>query len=533
MAKVLIAYVTGDHYGTYGFASNSRFGLFARNSLINLGYEVDTKIVEDDSAFYTELITDDKGYDFGVFVRGGGSALSPTHTIGDVFLAGLTKIPVFHINHTTFNGLDNHGLYKEGASALRVCDWAFNSSSFQFANLCTKLALRVCDWAFNSSSFQFANLCTKLLVRTSEGFTAADYDYYATSSDDGAPVAARYKSGTTSVYIDSSGSEGSLLFPLMQAAIDRGEMPPPPRKGLVCYDIDDFPGADSTQADHEAAYAIMEKYGIYASWGIHASEAGLAEQPDSTWTWLESKSIVNGGYIYPMEHLGGTFWNDTKPNIDTFYRSHVTNMQAKGITTGWDADGLDSFYYHYANTNQIGETGLQLMSPNDEVYCSPADDTQQVGYGIRVQRTQDGGTAGGGGQGLIRTSRQQLELAQLYGVYLMAGNNRLLSTDKAITLSGDMSEFYGATVRDALCRSVQYNNIAYMHGGNFWDGHDGGTAPGQEVLTIIGEMVTYCKDILKFAHPSEVAERQGMVGIPLSSVAQLVLVPAFMLLAGV
>ena len=62
-------------------------------------------------------------------------------------------------------------------------------------------------------------------------------------------------------------------------------------------------------------------------------------------------------------------------------------------------------------------------------------------------------------------------------------------------------------------RGLSQGSVTYLHGGNFYDGHDGGNAPGNLVMESIGQLSRAMSKIVENVHPSvfvEYANRQDV-----------------------
>ncbi len=477
MAKVLLAYADAGHYS----AQFSTHGNLVFNQLKALGYQVDLQVLDADAAIYTTLQSDATIYDFVVVVEGSGIGTASALVL-DV-LGGSLVVPVFHVYNIQSGNFSffGHGL-EQGtitSGAYRACTWEGNDLPL------------FCE--------------TRQISSTSSGngpFSAGDYETLISDNVTGEIVAARYTGGSgSSVYMDAAASPaGNTLFILMQYAINNGEMPAPPRKGLIMMDVDDMPDINSTQTDVDNMISDYATFRIDITWGVDA--ANMNNNPDSMWASIEAAGI------HCIENSES--WDDTKSNIDTFYRANIVNMQAKGLTTGFDLAGIDSFGYHNFESNQIGDNGLQLGSPYNAEFCSVSGTTRQNGYGFKTIRLTVGDHAMAVDTPQLASPKDQREITINRGTAFLQGGSSITSGDLDLPYLANLDQYALQSIKLGIVEAAAYNKISYLHGTNFYDGHDGGTAPGLKVYEIMGNVVSFCASILEFAHPSDLAVRHGI-----------------------
>jgi len=337
--------------------------------------------------------------------------------------------------------------------------------------------------------------------------------------------------GTHNCYFhaDAAAQEGVSYFPiLLQYAVNDGAINAPKNKLCLTWDLDDWPtdagtGGGWNLADVQA-WVLENRTDVTI--GIHASptDGGRNELAD---IWgpmgvvdvIAANQVSNGGRLYPIEHVGGEYWSakeidggsgvaqpaggQTKADIDTNYRANVANLTAHGIYQGSDEDYLDSWGYHYFNTNRIDSAGIDLMSPETGKFADPLGVTAKAGYGIKVARCDslypDGNP--------VVTQYGGMEYR---GVLLVESQGRINSTETEIdpnnqTGGSSANGSLSGTLRDYLNSGVNRCPM-YIHGQNGNAYSDTVTYPNnimRNLVSYMNNIATFCTNTVKAGHPSE------------------------------
>lgn len=472
--KVLLTYQTSTDAKTLDHLR------VCRGWLGRMGYTVDEMVAELDSDFADSFSTTGNGYEFIVWVRiqTGIFASDKTATLLD----GTAKIPTF-----ITMPLDDSG--STANQTIGVNRTKSYSGNYKYCTHTAKgltIPVETAEWQVTAG---FESRLEVVMVVDDPETTTPEPGY-----DPGKAVfsvakikGANYPTSGTIVYFEGGGTIGANLPLIMQEAIDDGLIEPPTYKLLGNFDNDDIPDPNHTLSDIQQTMELQEQYGIPSTWGIDPVEWAALDQTIAD--YIISKNAVDGGLMYPIEHEGNTYWDDTYANIDSFYTSHVSSIQSNGLRLGYNADGLDSFGYHYFNTNAFNDDGAKVASQ----------------YGMKVCRLSTGFQAGSGTYpdkyiGIQAEGGHSFEWHR--DMLLVNGVNAIGSGDVNLDPVADLDEFaqeLSLWYQDCLAHGA----VLYMHGGNFYDGHDGGNAPGFQVLRNIGDMQILCKDLCKHAFPTE------------------------------
>ncbi len=453
------------------------------SALAIMGYEVSTMTTNVSSAYWDAFLTDDAGFELIVVMN----LVSYVHT--DKFAAALLKgaavVPVFHL------GMNIDGTSPEQASG---CDRNDAGASYYWAtHVDTNTAVPVYGRQYDVSTTYptIGALVDPLMV--AEGNPAKLFMWR------------RRGTGKPTYYCADPGSYTLAgLYVMMATAIKDGHLSPPPRRAGMSICVDDLPetaapgpgawtGKTSTFEDLERVYQIQQDYGMPLYWGVHSETAELAKIPQSTWDWIASRTAPKGGLIYIIEHADDNWADDVaKTTIDTTYASRVAALATVGL--------VDDPDFRFFSVNQIGQRGMQLMSPRRALTSSPAGATLQTGYGFKAYRASIGNAASSS-KFTARVGRYSgRALAYQRGMLAINGiNNLSAATDVDLDRATEV-QAYALTVWQNALGQVPWNTCytLYLHGSHFFDGHDGGTGPGFEILSSIGAMSNYCSDVLQW-----------------------------------
>lgn len=334
-------------------------------------------------------------------------------------------------------------------------------------------------------------------------------------------------SGTHNVYGDtmlSNGTTGLLPF-LMQHAINDGAIQPPPKKLICTFDLDDWPSDDNpmpwTADQAEEMVYDLKRGNLCTTIGMPASKTiggnnELVEvwEPNGVNAVIRRNQIRAGGPLYPIEHMGDTWWStaevdgdpsggQTKAAIDTFYKDHIDNMHSVGIWQGWNDDGLDSYGYHYFNINQIDNGGLELATPMVTPLADPAGVTAMAGYGWKVARFDTNLRARQVGV----LGNHHTSINDYLGIRIVPAFNNISSGTHDLDPedSANYEEYFLNVVRNYFGSAAECRPL-YMHGQNGDDYLNASKNPPLRiVIDGIGRLTRFCKDVVRCGHPSEYA----------------------------
>lgn len=477
-------------------------------TLRRMGYQVDTIVLDDDQTGKTNILTVN-AYEFAVMVH------PFSVTTADVALAWVQTLydgnvlPLFIVNHaedatfsTTLIGVNRN-----------------NANAYIFVTF-DGIGEIPCYAATQEDTDTSGKDITPIAWQTG---TATNL------------VMWKMTSGTYNVYGSAEGgSAGPIMsmFPiLMQYAINDGEILPPPRKLVASMDTDDVPEDDTytwTAADMEAFVADLKDAQIVTTIGIPASKTigsrnELVDiwEPNGVNAVIRREQIRNGGPLYPIEHMGSTYWSttqisgspsggQTKAAIDTFYRDHIDNMHDHGIWQGWNDDGLDSYGYHYFNTNRIDGAALQLATPRTTILADPTGAAAIAGYGWKVARFDGNSVAYGVG---VRAESGVRQRNDYFGINLVSSNSPINATTYTLDYATNADDYALIIMQSYLTYSAILSRPLYMHGGNGNDYRNAGLdVPLRIAVQKIGLINNFCVDTLRCGHPSEYANNGSSLG---------------------
>jgi hypothetical protein len=450
--------------------------------LYRMGYEYDVVAFEDGSEYAASFADTDNGYEFIVWIRMSGGIV-PGENIATL-LDGSAVIPTFLImalDDSTSTADLVVGVRRTQTYASHY-KWVTHKNGFEYP-------VNTAEWKEASG---FAGQWTAIT-------TVQDPDGVGTQF-----AMAKREGSATTLYFDGGGSVGFNLPLLLQEAIDDKVISKPPHKLIGTMDIDDLPDANTTLDDVQQVYALQAKYNIPIAWGVPGDATALSNINDEVISFVAQRTPDKGGLIFPIEHQGGTFWNDPVATIDTFYKLHNDNIQSEGISTGEDDKGYDSWGYHYFNTNNINDNGAQVCEK----------------YGFKVIRLENGEktTNGDGKVNWIGSPEQAGPVFSYHrGMLLVGSGNSIASGDLSLDRDTNISEFALHISHKHLIEGLAHGNVIYMHGGNFYNGHSGGNAPGILVMSTVGDVMKHMRDVATWELPtalSAVLDRQLAANAP-------------------
>ena len=478
--RVLLAFIANTTNLTAVAAENRHA---VTSALRIMGYDVSVACTTVSSTYWDQFLTSDGGYEFIVVMN----LISYVNTdrFAANLLTGSAVIPVFHI------GFNIDGTSPEQVSG---CDRNDAGASYYWArHVPTGIAVPVFGRQYD--------------VSTTFPVIGALVDPLMVAEANPAKLFMWRRRGTRrpTYYCADPGSYILAgLYIMMATAIYDGHIRPPRRRASIHLDIDDLPetlapgpgawtGAVSTFADLQRVYSIQEKWGMPIAWGIHSETAELVKIPMSTWRWIAQRTIPRGGLIQIIEHADDNWGDDvTKATIAANFASRIASLASVGLV----ADGS----YRYFSVNQIGQRGLQLMSPRRALTSDPANAASILGYGFQAYRAATG-NGGNPTKFSARVARYPGNaLAYQRGMLAITGiNNLSAAADPDLDRATDV-QAYALTVWQNALGQCPWNICysLYMHGSLFFDGHSGATGPCFEMIDCIGGMVNYCRSVLTF-----------------------------------
>jgi hypothetical protein len=458
-----------------------------------MGYDVSVMTTTVGSAYWDTFLTGNDGFEFIVVMN--LVSYVNTDKFAANLLTGAARIPVFHI-----------GFNIDGASPEQVsgCDRNDSGATYYWArHLPTGVSVPVYGRQYDITPNYplIAPLVDPLMV--------------AEANPSKLFMWRRRGTGKPTYYCADPGSNILAgLYLMMTQAIRDGHMSGPPRRAPIHLDIDDLPetlapgpgvwaGARSTFGDLQRVYSIQQRWNMPVSWGVHSELAELAKIAPEVWAWIAARTTRRGGLIWIIEH-GDDNWGDdvAKSTIASTFATQVSNLATVGLVP----DGS----YRFFSVNQIGQRGLQLMSPRVALTSDPAGLVPRAGYGFQAYRASTGNPAESA-KFTARVARYPgNQLAYQRGMYAITGINNLsaaadVNLDRLVNVQS-----YALTVWQNALGQLPWNSCyaLYMHGSHFFDGHDGGTGPGFEMIDVMGAMVNYCDQVLRWTMPGE------FMGIP-------------------
>lgn len=334
--------------------------------------------------------------------------------------------------------------------------------------------------------------------------------------------------GTYPVVYDATGSSGgafsSSCFPLsLQYLINEANLTPPAYPGGIFLDIDDIPsdgnvGIDpsyiTTVEDMYAIAADLKEARMVAAIGPHASPTVGSRNELEVWEGrgvlepIRRNLSIRGGPFVPIEHQGNTYWTtqeiagkpsggQTKQDIDDFYREHVANMAAFGIPQGTDADGLNSYGYHYANTNRINNKAMELTTPGVSVLADPAEATARQGYGMNAWRFAGNANQRVAGVSVVTTGEQLDQINRHMGAQIIDSGNPISSLIYTLPLAGSESEYARTIWQHLIQRGLASFATMYFHGSNYYNyAKRDPLCPAYNTMVFMKRIMAFCTDTL-------------------------------------
>jgi len=306
------------------------------------------------------------------------------------------------------------------------------------------------------------------------------------ASDEDNVYAWRLQGDNGAVYCDSSDIVGNEnyggLFPmLLQEAVNRGDITAPPKKATAYIDLDDFPDATNTLGDAETLYALMQLHNIPLTIGINPVIDATVD--DDILSYIAPRISQEGGLFYPITHNTSWLYNASKSTLRANLEGStgVGYLQSKGMDIP-----LHQGRYTYHPNNQVADDYLQLCKE----------------YGVKVIRT-DGAAAAATG---IYSPAGSIQRSERRGVRIVGSKSPFNSSDNQHEVDS-ADEILSFLVGFGNCTILgAYADMPfYFHGTEMYIGHTSETAPGYRFLERYGAMVSHCRDVMRFGHPSELA----------------------------
>ena len=462
-------------------------------ALRKMGYEVDFMIVDENQTNNTDVTTG-KSYEFAVIVH--PFSYSPLGWLSTLSYGN--TLPVFIVNHAEDGSWSTTeiGVNRNQTAGYRLVTF-------------DGIGELPCSCTTHEDTDTSGKEITPLAWET------------ATTTN---LVMWKQTSGTYNVYGSAeagTSAPAESLFPiLMQYAINDSAITAPDRKLIATFDLDDMPTDEThtwTAAETRALVDDLVGAGMVTTIGVPASTTiGSRNQLADVWEGNGVNEVIrgaqarNGGPLYPIEHMGSTFWStveisslplggQTKGAIDTFYRAHVTNMHNHGIYQGWDSDGLDSYGYHYFNTNRVDDKGLQLATPNTTLLADPLGATAMAGYGWKVARMDSNSRV----IGAVGDNTYQ-GINDYFGIRIIESQSPFADTDVDISLASDPTSYSQQVIQAYLTGSTMLDRATYMHGQNGDDYLNTAIDPPLRVTIALIKLINdFCVNTLRCGHPSE------------------------------
>jgi hypothetical protein len=234
------------------------------------------------------------------------------------------------------------------------------------------------------------------------------------------------------------------------------------------------------------AYAAMQAMSLPSAFGIRTEDIQNSFFTPEMTAWLSSRTADKGGLLYPIVHRGTWTWAaQTKSAADALQRFDISLSSGAGIRVGSDDGQLNAWGYTYANNNAFSEGSAQLGQPGTHFTASPSAQAIQAGYGWQVIRAfQLGGanTASIGAPGYESFGECWYRgIRVVDSTYQMTDAQKSLDFDDGSTGSTQVAFQFARLFNDTLGAGMPL----YLHGSNFYDGHDGGNAPGARWLEML------------------------------------------------
>ena len=447
--------------------------------LDRMGYVPEAMVGIKESTWLGNFATDAQGYKFIVFMYGGFGWDAAENAAP--ILTGNAVIPTFCLGMQTS---DTNSTMK----AIGI----------------NRVTTSATKWVTHKNGFEYPVITNQYEADSGEGNRLADLTVLTEVQSPTVPATAgrtvfnqaKIVGPSTTVYVDCGGQGSCVYFPmLLQEAINDGLVAAPVKRLTGAVDLDDLPGPTNTLQDLVDIYALQTQYAMPATWGIISDAPAMPDVSQSLYDFVSERSPDRGGLIYPISHAGNTYWDTGNPAtntaaiIESNYLDEIDRMASVGIKGGSDLAGTNSWGYRYFNTNAVNDLGAQVcekfsmgvMRLATAIPSSTGDITKWLG-------ATDDAQSGPG-----------TSISPHRGMALVTGVSYLGSAETNVALSSDA---YARTVSRWANRSLSQGSVLYMHGGNFYNGHSGGNAPGLTVMKAIGDMGAYMSDVVEHVHPS-------------------------------
>ena len=316
----------------------------------------------------------------------------------------------------------------------------------------------------------------------------------AVNSRDGTGVTAWIMHGASNnVYAEACAfSSGAYtLFPLLlHEAVERGDVSAVPNKLALYHDMDDMPAANTTVADITNLYNLMTTYGCPMTWGI-TDNAGAGRSAITTYL----ASIQSDSLVRLIDHDGDYFMDGTKSTTNTNYTTTIAALQAEGLDVPTDSHG-----YRFNNSNRCDEAAMQLGQPLQSLLSDAANTTPKYGYGWRIIRTDVGNTTANniGEPGKMRGFNKRR------GMALLGSGTQMVISDTNITMDGSENTKFAWSFAIFMVTGALKDHVYYGHMQNYYDGHDGGNAPGLVLTESMFQMANALNNVCELKHPADV-----------------------------
>lgn len=481
--KVLIAV----QEGCSNYAGTTLYMQTARDLLTRMGYTVHINLIANDTSYpqyngnffepngsqgttgikYWELDSDD--YDFVIIPRyTGTNCESGSAEVPEEWIKTTRRdIPIFC--EAFDDGRTGFFVEQFGADASER-----TSNTYQFCTYAGpygEISVGEYTHSYPALSAETANI--EELVTVSTGAQTGDLVAWIHRPSGISPVYASAAQFTT--------VRRWFLPILLAEAVRRGDIPAPPNKIPLFHDFDDMPAVSNTQAEVEFVIDLMNSFSIPGTWGIHAQDGAgnFAALPAAIQALVLANQVDSGGLIYPIDHNGNDFASTTPATITSAFEDFIGRMQGWGFTTGTDVDGYDQWGYRYFSNHNVGPQAISLMED----------------WGHRVIRVNDSSTDANALKGRgFGAQRAKLSSIDLLG-YSAYGSATADSTD---------AETRSSVVRALLLTALVGNYALSIHGDDFYDGHDSGTAGGQWQFQLVADLAKAMNTICEWKHPGEV-----------------------------
>jgi hypothetical protein len=441
--------------------------------LERMGYEVDGRAVNPSSEWLEQFRYSDFGFEFIVFLTGtfGWGPNNPGTTI----LNGQSRIPTFCVG---INKADTN------STMLSIGIERLTANQYKFVS-CAERGLRYPTLIneYQPSLSRQSDLTPICVVEDPTGTPTVGAEVFSQCKVEGEH---------STVYVDCGGQSSGINLPLLMAvAIDDGAIEEPDYKLQGSIDLDDYPTPVTTLPDLQTTYAIQKKYNIPSTWGIISDTQAIGSVSQDQYDFVSANSPDKGGLLYPISHAGNNYWDGSFESIDQGYLTTILNMNSVGVKNGSDDLQTNSWGYRYFNTNAVNDNGARVC----EKY--------NMGV-IRLSTTIKG--TGVLDNWLGSPSQIGSSVSFHRGLLLVPSYSFIASDEVNLDPQADILKFANTITGGWLNRGLSQGSVTYLHGGNFYDGHDGGNAPGNLVMESIGQLSRAMSKVVENVHPSVFVE---------------------------